>query len=92
MFVNMAYLNVSYFRTCQMCDKKSSNGWTVVFLHSSNSLTQIVKVGKSKLEALFLKWLVQQESWKFESKRSNDAHLLVSAGHLCDLWAGFAEI
>ena len=39
-----AYLSVSQFWTCQMCDMKSSNGWTFMVLYSFNGWTQIVQI------------------------------------------------
>ena len=36
--------NLPNLSTCQMCDIKCSNVWTVMFLYSSNNWTQIVQV------------------------------------------------
>ena len=40
----MTYLNVFKPWTCQMPDMKSSNGWTLMLLHSFNGWPQIVQL------------------------------------------------
>ena len=41
---DLHYLNVSKTRTCQMCDMKSSNNWTLMVLCSFKGWTQIVQL------------------------------------------------
>ena len=67
MLTNMTYLTVSKSWTCQICDMKSLNGWTLIVLNSFNGWTQIIRqISQNNFgKQLFWDNLMEGKYWPF---------------------------